>query len=91
MGLLNYSAILYGSTHMYVEPDRSKGERQQRTATHRAKLDPDKFGNEARDQTGGLIESSTHLTFGYPHPISIYSWTVPWDNPDVAITLYWTV
>ncbi len=33
------------------------------TAAHRAKLDSDKFGDEAGDQTGGLIESCTRLSF----------------------------
>ncbi len=33
------------------------------TVAHRTKLDSDKFGNEARDQTDGLIESCVHLNF----------------------------
>ncbi len=37
------------------EPDRSEVEREPRIAAHRAKLDSDKFGGEAGDQTGGLI------------------------------------
>ncbi len=46
------------------EPDRSKAElAKPGTAAHRAKLDSEKFGDEAGDQTGGVIESCTHLMF----------------------------
>ncbi len=33
------------------------------TAAHRTKLDSDEFGDEAEDQTSGLIESRTRLNF----------------------------
>ncbi len=45
--------------------------------THRAKLYSVKFGDEAGDQTGGLIESCTRLSFpGYrtTHIIASNSW-----------------
>ncbi len=41
----------------------SASEAGDRGAGHRAKLDSDKFGDEAGDETSGLIESCTRLKF----------------------------
>ncbi len=38
-------------------------EAKPQTAAEQAKLDSDKFGDEAGDQTGGLSESCTRLKF----------------------------
>ncbi len=62
------------------------------TSAHRVKLDSDKLGNEAGDETGGLVEPYTHLVFHYalycPLPIescqravlgSVFSWLFEFD------------
>ncbi len=52
------------------DPERSKAERyvaKPETAAYRTKLDSDKFGDDAGDQIGGLIEPWNQIKFSITH------------------------
>ncbi len=57
---------------------------------HRAKLDSDKWGDEAGDQTFGLIESCTRLKFYITQPVSFHTeW--PYQTLEEWWNLWWLV
>ncbi len=55
------------STAEGAEPSRRPVGLDARAHSPPTRLDSDKFGDEAGDQTGGLIELCSHLNFSIAH------------------------